>query len=56
MESVVFLLFSSEIISTLGGKIQEPYIQKVYLGFLKTDPTKKKPQHKHWFFQELVFR
>jgi hypothetical protein len=32
MESVVFLLFSSSIISMLGGTIQEPWIQKVYLG------------------------
>jgi hypothetical protein len=27
--------------SMLGGTIQEPSIQKVYLGFLLTDPTKK---------------
>jgi hypothetical protein len=33
MESVVFLLLSSEIILTLGGKIQEPCTQKNYLGF-----------------------
>jgi hypothetical protein len=56
MESVVFLLFSSEIISTLGGKIQEPCTQKNYLGFLLTDPTKEKPQHLHSFLQKLVFR
>jgi hypothetical protein len=55
MDSVVFLLLSSSIISMLGGKIQEPCIQKVYLGFLKTDPTKEKPQHKHWFFRNLFF-
>jgi hypothetical protein len=29
MESVVFLLFSSSIISMLGGTIQEPWIQNV---------------------------
>jgi hypothetical protein len=40
-----FLLFSSSIISMLGGTIQEePWIQKVNLCFLLTDPTKK-PQH-----------
>jgi hypothetical protein len=54
MESVVFLLFSSSIISMLGGTIQEPSIQKLYLGFLLTDPTKK-PQHQHWFLQNLSF-
>jgi hypothetical protein len=43
MESVVFLLFFSSIISMLGGTIQEPFIQKVNLGLLLTDPTK--PQH-----------
>jgi hypothetical protein len=43
MESVVFLLFSSSIISMLGGTNQEPCIQKVYLGFLLTDLTKKSP-------------
>jgi hypothetical protein len=43
MESVVFLLFSSSIISMLGGKIQEPWIQKVNLGFILADPTKYTP-------------
>jgi hypothetical protein len=43
MESVVFLLFSSSIISMLGVTIQEPWIKKVNLGFLLTDPTKKPP-------------
>jgi hypothetical protein len=27
----------------IGGTIQEPRIQKVYLGFLSTDPTVKNP-------------
>jgi hypothetical protein len=36
--SAVFVII---IISMLGGTIQEPWIQKVYLGFLLTDPTKK---------------
>jgi hypothetical protein len=39
------LWFSSSIISTLGGTNQEPWIQKVNLGFLSSDPTKKKPQY-----------
>jgi hypothetical protein len=34
-------MFSSSIISMLGGSNQEPWIQEVYLGFLLTDPTKK---------------
>jgi hypothetical protein len=29
--------------SMLGGKIQEPWIQKVNLCFLLTDPTKQTP-------------
>jgi hypothetical protein len=55
MESVVFLMFSSSIISMLGGSNQEPWIQKVYLGVLLTDPTKKTPTlalvciHGSWF-------
>jgi hypothetical protein len=44
MESVVFLLFSSSLISMFGGKIQEPWIQKVNLSFLLTDPRKKTPK------------
>jgi hypothetical protein len=39
MESVVFLMFSSSIISMLGATIQEPWIKKVLL----KDPTKKTP-------------
>jgi hypothetical protein len=27
----------------LGGTIQEPWIQKINLGFLLTDPTRKTP-------------
>jgi hypothetical protein len=43
MESVVFLLFTSSIISMFGGTNQEPSLQKVYLGLFLPDPTKKKP-------------
>jgi hypothetical protein len=43
MESLVFLLFPSSIISMLWVTIQEPWIQEVYLGILLTDPTKKTP-------------
>jgi hypothetical protein len=40
MEAVVFLMFSSSIISMLRGTNHELCIQKVYLGSLLTDPIK----------------
>jgi hypothetical protein len=48
MESVVFLLCSSSIISMLGGTFQEPWTEKVNLGFRQ-----KKPQHWYKFVQNL---
>jgi hypothetical protein len=44
MESVVFLLFLSSIISMIKGTNQEPWIQNVNLCFLLTDSAKKNPK------------
>jgi hypothetical protein len=43
MESIVFLMFSSSIISMLRGTTQEPWIQKSNLGSFLTDFKKRTP-------------
>jgi hypothetical protein len=55
MESFVFPLFLSSIISMLGSTDEEPWIQKDYLGFLLTVPTKKHHNISNSLFRNLFF-
>jgi hypothetical protein len=55
MELVIFPLFSSSIISMLGSTDKEPWIQKDYLGFLLTVPTKKHHNISISLFRNLFF-